>query len=50
MKIKSFNHEANNSEDLLQSVESFEQVFEWERAYLSPEYFESFQEFKNKRL
>ena len=44
VKIKTFNHEANNFEDLLQSAKSFEQVFEWARENLTPEDFESFQE------
>lgn len=50
MNIKPYNHEANYFEDLLQLAESFEQSFEWARTNLSPEDFESFQEFKNKRL
>lgn len=49
VKIKPYNHEANDFEDLLQSAESFKQSFEWARKNLSPEYFESFQEFRNKK-
>ena len=49
-KIKPFNHEAKNPEDILQSVESFEQVFDWVKANLSPEYFEKFQKFRNQML
>lgn len=44
------NHDANNSEDLVQSAESFKQAFEWAMEIMSPEDFESFQEFKNERV
>ena len=41
---------ANDFEDLLESAQSFKQSFKWARTNLSPKYFESFQEFRNKRL
>jgi len=50
VKIKPFNHEANDFEDILKSVESFKQTFNWAKANFSPEDFENFQEFRNQRL
>ena len=50
LKIKPYNHEVNDFEDLLQSVESFKQSFEWERENLSPGNFGNIQEFRNRRL
>lgn len=50
VKIKPFNHEANDSEDILQLAKSFEQAFDWAKKNLNPDDFEKFQEFKNQRL
>lgn len=50
VKLKKYNDEDNNFEDLLQLAESFEQALEWARENQKPEDFQSFQEFKNERL
>lgn len=50
VKLKPYNHEDNYFKDLLQSAKSFKQAFEWEKENIKPEYFQSFQEFKNERL
>ena len=48
VKLKQYNHEDNDFEDLLQWEEFFEQSFEWEKVNLKLVYFQSFQEFKNE--
>lgn len=50
INLKPYNHEDNDFEDLLQLAESFEQVFKWAKANLSPKDFENFGEFRNKWL
>lgn len=50
VKLKPYNHEDNDFEDLLQLVKSFEQAFKWAKANLNPENFEIFREFRNERL
>jgi len=50
VKLKPYNHDDNYFEVLLQSVVSFEQVFEWEKSNLKPEEFQRFQEFRDERL
>lgn len=50
VKLKPYNHDGNYFEDLLQLAISLEQVFEWAKANLKPEYFQRFQEFRDERL
>jgi len=50
VKLKPYNHEDNDFEDLLQLSKSFEQAFDWAKVNLSPENFERFRELRNERL
>lgn len=50
VKLKPYNHEDNDFEDMLQSAKSFEQAFKWAKANLSLKIFERFCEFKNEML
>lgn len=50
VKLKPYNHDDNNFEDLLQSTVSFEQAFRWAKENLKPKYFQIFHEFEYERL